>query len=843
MEAEGRSDFGTLLRQLRLDAAMTQQELAERAKLSVEAISQLERGARTRPQRETVVLLARALDLSPERHALLSGAISGTHPPRRTSRNKALDASLLRLVRSDTEGTGKHNLPQQLTSLIGRQREEAEIATLLRQHRLVTIVGAGGVGKTRIAMQVASQSLNGCPDGAWFVDLAPIKHEALIENAVSAALQLPSTIGSALDVVLAYLKTRRLLLILDNCEHVISAARKVAANIIESCSSVRILSTSREALDVHGERVYRLPSLAVPPELLRNALSVLPYSAVALFVDRARAVNTGFAFTDDNAPDVAAICRRLDGIPLAIELAAARVTVLAPRQIAKRLEQCFRLLTGGNPGAVPRHRTMTALIDWSYGLLTSREQRFFEQLSVFAGGCTLEAATAVCSVDQEDDLDVIDFVESLVTKSLLVAELNGDEHRYRLTELSRQYARDKLVARGNQEESAQRHALFYVQLAEGIERSWDTTPDRQWLPRAQLELENWRAALEWVLGERCDVMLGQRFVAVWRVLWRSFPLDEGRRWVRTALELADETTPAHVMARLEYADAEASQQCNEFEAALAAGQRALSWSRKAGDRLQAAWAQNLIGAQLGRLGRLTDCESLLREALAAARGLGDRRLVSSILRNVGDSRRLAGDFATARHYLTEALELAKAFGGDLAAASTATYLAQNEIDAGDPAAVLPFMVDALTSLHSLRYSIAAPGIASCIYYMANALMDLGRYEEARPHANEALELARELRLTGVVVESLRDVATLATLRSNIRSQHSHAKYAGAARVLGFVEARGGQPVLQQEYDRAALAMLRHAIGAQGVEILMAAGATMTDDEAIAEARALEQGDD
>jgi tetratricopeptide (TPR) repeat protein len=488
---------------------------------------------------------------------------------------------------------------------------------------------------------------------------------------------------------------------------------------------------------------------------------------------------------------------------------------------------------------VPRHRTMTALIDWSYELLTSREQRFFEQLSVFAGGCTLEAATAVCSADQEDDLDVIDFVESLVTKSLLVAELNGDEHRYRLPELSRQYARDKLVARGNEEESAQRHALFYVQLAEGIERSWDTTPDRQWLPLAQVELENWRAALEWALGERCDVLLGQRFVAAWRVLWRSFPLHEGRRWVRTALELADEITPAYLMAHLEYADAEASYQCKEFKASLDAARRALSWSRKAGDGLQAAWAQKLIGAELGLLGRLTDGESFLREALAAARGLGERRLVSSILRDIGDSRRRAGDFVTARHYLTEALELAKAFRGDLAAASTATFLADSELNAGDPAAVLPLMVDALTSLRSLSYSVAAPGIATCIRNVASTLIDLGRYEEARPHANEALELARGLGLAHVVVDSLGDLATLTILRPNIRSQQSHAKYAGAARVLGFVEARSAQPVLQQEYDRAALAMLRHAIGAQRVEILMAAGATMTEDEAIAEARALE----
>jgi len=483
MEATGRPQFGTLLRQLRLDAAMTQQELAELAGLSVEAVGQLERGTRTRPQRATVLLLGRALDLSPERDAMLARAIDTTHPPRRRERIQTLNTSLLRLVRSNTQTTPAHNLPQQLTSFVGREQEVSEIAARLREHRLVTVVGAGGVGKTRVAVQLGADVLDGYSDGAWLIDLAPLAHQDMVENAILSALQLPSSTGSALDVIIAYLRGRRLLLLLDNCEHVITRARHVADKVMEACLSVRILATSRQALEAAGEHVYPLPSLAVAPDPLLRTRDALGCGAVALLVDRALEANPGFALSDDNVHDVVEICRRLDGIPLAIELAAARTNVLTPRQIAQRLDQRFRLLTGGRPGALPRHQTMTALIDWSYDFLTSREQRFFETLSVFMGGCTLEAATDVCAEGGEDDVDLIDLITSLVTKSLLVAEIVGGEQRYRLLQSSRHYARDKLASRDGQHEVDRRHAVTYLELAERLEAAWSTTPELEWLPR------------------------------------------------------------------------------------------------------------------------------------------------------------------------------------------------------------------------------------------------------------------------------------------------------------------------------------------------------------------------
>jgi predicted ATPase/transcriptional regulator with XRE-family HTH domain len=841
MEAAARPHFGALLRQFRLDAGMTQQVLAERAKLSVEAISLLERGARTRPQRETVVLLGRALDLSPKRKALLVNAIGIAHPSSQRASGEALSASLLQVVRPDAQATARSNLPQQLTSFVGRQRELGEIQALLRVHRLVTVVGSGGVGKTRVAVQLGSNLLNGSPDGVWLADLAPLADETLTASVVLTALQLPYGTGSALEVIVANLRARRPLLILNNCEHVIFQARDVAASILESCPYVRILSTSREALGVAGERVYRLPSLAAPPDSRGNARDTLPYDAVELFVDRALAVNAYFALSDDNAPHVAEICRRLDGIPLAIELAAARVNVLAPRQIARRLDQRFHLLTGGDSRALPRHQTMTALMDWSYDLLTAREQRFFESLSTFAGGCTIDAATTACATEGEGDIQILDLVASLVTKSLLVAELTGNEERYRLLESSRQYARDKLAARGELDKISRRHAFVYVELAEQLERAWGTTPDHAWLPQAQVELENWRAALEWALGKRGDVILGQRLAAA-RTVRRCFTLAEGRRWVRASLELVDRLTPPALVARLEQAEADCAGELGEHKVALAAAERALARYRQLGEILGSAQAQNSAGGSLVLLGRPAEAEPMLREALATACTLGDRRLIAGVLQKIGWIQSAAGDFAGARVDLSEALAMAQVLGAESFAASVAVSLADNEFLAGNCESALQLTADLLASYGSLS---ASPIIAVALVNMAAYLIALGRYDEGRVTANDALDRARALRVVVLVALSLLHLALVAVLKPDVECRRLSTKYAGAARLFGFVDARLatmgglGYSGLKREYDHA-LAVLRDMIDSDDLMHLMAAGAMMTEDEAIDQAHVIDR---
>lgn len=840
MEAARRPQFGELLRQFRLAAGMTQQRLAERARLSAQAVSALERGARTRPYRETVDLLGRALGLSPEHEMLLRSAIGVAHASLQRERSEVLSASLLRLVHRDAQGTSRHNLPSQLTSFVGRQREVADVAALLSEHRLVTVVGAGGVGKTRVAVQLGTELIGDCSDGVWLVDLAPIAYQTLVASAVLTALQVPATSGYPLDAVVAYLKTRHLLLILDNCEHVSAQAHDVAASIIEFCPYVRVLASSREPLGVPGEWAYRLPSLAVPPPALRRMRDVLPYGAVALFVDRALAANANFTLTEDDTPDVAEICRRLDGIPLAIELAAARVKVLAPRQIAQRLDQRFRLLTG-DPKAVARHQTMSALIDWSYDLLAPREQRFFESLSVFAGGCTLEAATAVCATDGEDELDVVDLVASLVTKSLLVAELAGKEQRYRLQESTRHYAWAKLITRGEHERLVRRHALAYLDLAERLDHAWDTTPDLEWLPQAKAELENWRGALDWALAKRGDVVVGQRLVGLRQIIWRAFPLPDAARWVRLALEVIDEFTPPDLGAQLALAEAELAAQFAEHKTSLAAAEHALARYRELEDILGIAQAKGLAAHSLLVLGRPADGMPLLQDALTIARSLNNRRFAAHTLRTMGNAWSRLGDFAAARACFHEALGLAKMVGAEFLAASIVACLASNEYDAGDFETALSLIVDALATYRGLSSS-ALPDLVTALEGVAKYSIALGRYDDARPYAIEAIEVARALRYAALVAISLQQLAVIALLRPP-RGRRTSAEYVATAQLFGFVDARLAALGVPDEFGLpherdSAFGVLGDAIGANEVTRLTVTGATMTEDEAIAVAQAL-----
>lgn len=386
---------------------------------------------------------------------------------------------------------------------------------------------------------------------------------------------------------------------------------------------------------------------------------------------------------------------------------------------------------------------------------------------------------------------------------MLLAELTGNEQRYRLLESSREYAQDKLVAHGEQENVARRHALFYVELGERLERAWDTTPDRQWLPQAQAESENWRAALEFSLAKQRDVILGQRLAALYNLVWRTFTLTEGRHWVRAALELVNERTAPALAARLEHAEAHGAQQFNECNVTLAAADRALMQYRELGDVLGAAQARSLSGGALLFLGRPLEAEPLLREALETARTLGDRRLAATVLAKLGQTRSAVGDFGEARAYFIEALAFAKLFGADFLAASVAACLAECEFKVGDSQATLQLMADVLATYRGLNS--AAPGLATELINMAGYLVRLGRYDEARVHVIEALELARGLRMVVLVANSLEHLVVVALLRSRVEGRRTSLEYAGAARLIGFAHTHrnlaGIESSLGQAYDR------------------------------------------
>jgi len=409
----GSPDFGTLLRQRRLAAGLSQEALAERARMSTQGISALERGYRRTPQRETLALLVGALALDDEQRGQFEAA---------AARTALLGRWAPVSVGPWAEGATA-NLPLALTSFVGREVELGEIAVLLGDHRMVTLSGAGGIGKTQTALRAATARSDATDGAVCFVGLASLVNPALVVAAIGSALGVQEVPNHPLlDTLLAYLKNKSLLLILDNCEHVIAEAATVADALLAGCPNVRILATSREPLRAAGEYTYRLPSLRVPllDETHRwGVMDVLEYGAIALFNERALAVDHCFRLSDENAPIVAEVCRRLDGIPLAVELAAARISMLPLKGLVEKLDDRFRILTRGERTTLSRQQTMRATIDWSYDLLSAPEQRVFERFSVFGGGCTLAAATDVCADDVRRMACSTCFHHSLINRSLL----------------------------------------------------------------------------------------------------------------------------------------------------------------------------------------------------------------------------------------------------------------------------------------------------------------------------------------------------------------------------------------------------------------------------------------
>lgn len=397
---------------------------------------------------------------------------------------------------SDTKA---HRLPLQLTRFVGREQALDEVRSTLRAARLVTLTGTGGSGKTRLALQVAADLLEAYPDGVWFVELAGTADPTLVPRMVLSTIGIREQQGSLiLDTLIHHLATKATLLILDNCEHLLEACAALADRLLRACAQLTILTTSREPLGITGEMVRRVPPLAVPAAALApSAESVAPFEAVQLFVDRAVAAEPRFALTDANAAAVAAICQRLDGIPLALELAAARLQARTVEQLRDRLEDRFRILTGGSRTALLRQRTLRATIDWSHDLLTEPEQLLFRRLSVFAGGFSLEAAEQVCSDSQVAPEDVLDLLTRLVERSLVILETSHAHGRYRLLETLREYALEKLRTEDEEPELRRRHLMYCIAFAEPVEPALRGQDQQTWLERLHDELDNFRAAFEW----------------------------------------------------------------------------------------------------------------------------------------------------------------------------------------------------------------------------------------------------------------------------------------------------------------------------------------------------------
>lgn len=732
-----------------------------------------------------------------------------------------------------------NNLPLQLTSFVGREEDLHAIKALLRDDRLVTLVGSGGAGKTRCAIQVGAELLDAFRDGVWLVELAPISDPALVASAIAQVLSVRESLTEPmLETLVAQLKHRRMLLLLDNCEHVIDAARSVVAAILRACSQSRILATSRESLNVGGEQVFRLPSLGVPPAREAvTAQAARSYGAVTLFADRASASDTRFALTDENARFVSEISRRLDGIPLAIELAAARIKVLSPQELAKRLDERFRVLTGGDRSALPRHQTMRALIDWSYDLLSEEERTLFRKLSIFAGGFTLESAAAVCGDETLDELAVLELLTSLVDKSLMHAEPGGDVTRYGLLESTRQYAREKLIERGELDAVAAAHAEAFLALAQRLEKSYDTTRDDDWFPQVEPEMENWRAALEWALGARRDVVLGQRLAGALGRMWAFLTAAEGLRWIHAAQEAIDATTPLEVVARLYLVEAPLDGVLGLHRASYVAAARALEHYRTLSDSDGIAQAQRHAGRGLVFGGNFAEGEALLREALAAFRASGARILTGAALENLAIARNAQIDLEGARALYSEALAIFRAEGAERLAASLATNLAEAEFRDGNAETAIALAKEALASD---RRAIFSYRTAFLMCNIAAYLVSLRRYDVARARAREALKIARDVHYEVALVWALQHLAAVAALRPNADAERLREDRRRAARLLAYIDARLSslealrEYTEEQEYDEVQAA-LRASLDEDEFAKLADEGRAWSEDQAVDEA--------
>jgi predicted ATPase/DNA-binding XRE family transcriptional regulator len=604
--------FGDLLRRFRLAAGLTQEELAERAQISPRAISDLERGLRSRPWRDTIQFLAEALKLDAGERAQLEGAARRPAAPPAESPEPSADSVIV---------GARTNLPEQTTSFVGRETEIAEIRRLLLDPspaaRLITLTGAGGCGKTRLALQVASGIVDHFPDGVWLVELAPLTDPVLVAQTVALTLGIREMSGVPLLRTLAErLRSLRLLLVLDNCEHLIDASAQLADTLIRSCPHVRILATSRELLGVAGENARQVHPLTAPD--LRAAPANAPdlvsyvrqHDAARLFVERARLVVPTFDLTTQNAPFVAQICQRLDGIPLAIELAAARLRVLPVEQIAARLSDRFRLLTGGSRTALRRQQTLRALIDWSYDALSAAEQSLLRRLSVFAGGWTLEAAEAVCGdVGTIPQGDVFELLTHLVDKSLVVGDERGGVAWFWLLETIRQYLGEKLLEAGESEGARHRHADWCQSLVAHV-RYGDI--DRATGDRIELQHDNLRAALEWYLeaDPAKGLVLAYSICPFW--ITRGYTV-EARRWLQSFLERVPDRTV--LRSRALGTAAVCAWDEGEYTSARRLSEDALRIARETGYHDETLWDALICLAQLEWTeGNLSPARALLAEA-------------------------------------------------------------------------------------------------------------------------------------------------------------------------------------------------------------------------------------
>ncbi len=633
------------------------------------------------------------------------------------------------------------SLPSRLSGFIGREKQRRELALALREDRLLTLMGPGGTGKTRLSLVVAEDLLSAgaFPDGAFFVELGSLTEGSLVPRSAAASLGLSLDSGLPAPERLAdYLRKKDLLLILDNCEHLVEACAFLAETLLKGAPGLRILATSRESLGIEGERVWRLPSLALPPPGLKGAAQVGAFESVRLFVDRARAVNPAFALRDENSQAVSEICRRLDGIPLAIELAASRMKVLSAAQISERIDDRFRLLTGGSRNAVPRQATLRALVDWSHELLAPDEKVMLRRLSAFSGGWTVEAAEAVCG--DPGGIEVLDALTGLIDKSLVATEESEGSGRHRLLETIRDYARERLLDSAEAETLREAHLRYFLELAQRTDPLLRGPGQRFHMGVLDRERANLRSALEWSSQAREASSLMALAVSLWRYWRMRSDFSEGRRWLGLALRLNPDAPAADRARCLLRAGSLANYQ-GDYREAHPLLALSLELHRSLGVTRELADALILLANTLMMRGELEQSRSLLAESLSICQSLGDARGIAYACFSSGTLLMTAKELPEARSMFERSRSRLLELGDDWWLASVDLQLAWIRNREGDHEGALAALAQVLVTERDLE---DIRGAARAALYAAEARSDSGDIEGARAGYAEALRSLTEI---------------------------------------------------------------------------------------------------
>jgi len=634
----------------------------------------------------------------------------------------------------------RHNLPVQLTSFVGRETELERVSDALAEARLVTLCGPGGVGKTRLAMVAAGRVLDQHPDGVFVVELAPLSDPGLVAPQALAALGLTEEARSPLDALVDHLRERRLLLLLDNCEHLLTASAQLADLLLRACPGLRILATSREPLHAGAETTITVPPLPVPETSVQHLDAVSQYDAVKLFLVRARAVRTDFELNAANAVGITRVCRRLDGIPLALELAAARTRAMTPEEIADRLDDRFRLLTAGTTTGPARHQTLRAAVDWTYESLSEDERLVFNRLSVFAGTFSLEDAETVCGMAPLTEADVLDLLLALVDKSLVLADGQSQTTRYRMLETLRHYAAGTLTESGEHDQARERLLEWAISLAEVAEPNLEGRDQARWLDLLETEHDNLRAALTWGMG--LDDVGGALCLAA--ALWRFWEvrgyLTEGRRWLEGLLALPGDVPP-HLRAKALNSAGVLAQRQSAYDAAQALYEASLTIRRELHDRRGMAAALHGLGNLAGLQGDYGRGEELFRESLAIGRAVDEPRVVAAALANLGWLAHERGDLSSARQLLQESLDIFADLRDGHGSANALHRLGAIAQSEGDWATARSLYEESLRMQRELgeRY-----GVVWSLSSLADVLEAEGDIAAARRLLEDVLTLSQEL---------------------------------------------------------------------------------------------------